>query len=664
MKRVWIGNLSLKQKLFMVVLPPLVTCFIYGTLFLIEKYQYRHDLTQIVRLSELAVTNSNLVHELQKERGMGAGFISSGGSAFADKMPSQRLLTDVELKKYQQFIKENELPEIFTSKLAELSRQLEQLTPIRHQVDSLTISVADEVAYFSKLNAQLLAIVDETAKAGANQEIAIKAAAFSAYLQMKERAGIERAVLSSTFGQAGFKPKVYAKFITLVSEQNSYLERFTALASADWVAGLQKLQSSAEVQAVEQLRQIALEQNNDQIQQQSPEDWFSKSTARIDRLRAFEQQLSADLAETTHARLKVANNQMILMLVTLTAVLVIVLLLSLSVMRYLHESVHHLYSTVTKARRDYDLSVRLSQNSGDEFGELAQAFNDMMTEFENVILQVRSSAINLQQAVLQMDECSHAMEQDVMAGHSEAEQVASAMTEMSATVAEIASNALSAADASTNASHEAKAGNAEVGRTGEAIKALAVDIQSASEAINDLDREIHGIVVVLDVISGIAEQTNLLALNAAIEAARAGEMGRGFAVVADEVRNLAQRSQHSTSDIKNMTERLKSGASLAVKAMERGLVQASQSVTEAEKAGLELQRVVEQVDIIDRMNEQIATATHEQSAVAEDVNRNTLKISEIYLSTQRISDRLRQLTTEFTNDANLMSKEVNKFHVA
>lgn len=258
---------------------------------------------------------------------------------------------------------------------------------------------------------------------------------------------------------------------------------------------------------------------------------------------------------------------MFLVLATLISVLAIVLILSLSVIRYLHDSVHHLYLTITQARKHYDLSVRLTQTSSDEFGELAIAFNDMMSDFEKVILHVRSSGAKLQQAVAQMDVCTHAMEQDVMAGHSEAEQVASAMTEMSATVAEIACNAVQASEASSAANIEAKEGNLEVGRTSKAIKALADDISGASKAINDLDREIHGIVVVLEVISSIAEQTNLLALNAA----RAGEMGRGFAVVADEVRSLAQRSQTSTSDIKNMTDRLKAGKSIAVKAMDRGI---------------------------------------------------------------------------------------------
>ncbi len=586
---------------------------------------------------------------------MSAGFIGSAGKAFAGKIPSQRQLTDTQLSLYQQFITQNQLSAIFAPKLKELNSQLGRLNSIRSQVDSLSISVADEVAYYTELNKLLLAIVDETAKTGANQEIAIKAAAFSAFLQLKERAGIERAVLSSTFGQAGFKPKVYAKFITLVSEQNTYQQRFLALADSDLLAAFNRLRSSAAMHDVELLRQLAFEQDNQKIQQQSPEDWFSKSTARIELLREFEQQVSADLFNTTHERLSLANEKMFLVLATLISVLAIVLILSLSVIRYLHDSVHHLYSTITQARKHYDLSVRLTQTSSDE----AIAFNDMLSDFEKVILHVRSSCAKLQQAVAQMDVCTHAMEQDVMAGHSEAEQVASAMTEMSATVAEIASNAVQASEASSAVNIEAKEGNLEVGRTSKAIKALADDISGASKAINDLDREIHGIVVVLEVISSIAEQTNLLALNAA----RAGEMGRGFAVVADEVRSLAQRSQTSTSDIKNMTDRLKAGASIAVKSMDRGLAQANNSVHEAGQAGVELKRIVEQVDIIDRMNEQIAAATHEQSAVSEDVNRNALKVSEIYLNTQRISDKLRELTKALTFDANLMSKEVHKFTV-
>ena len=141
-------------------------------------------------------------------------------------------------------------------------------------------------------------------------------------------------------------------------------------------------------------------------------------------------------------------------------------------------------------------------------------------------------------------------------------------------------------------------------------------------------------------------------------------MGRGFAVVADEVRSLAQRAQASTEDIRTMTERLESGAKLAVNAMEKGKAQAELSVTESRKAGEELDRIVTEVGIIDSMNEQIAAATHEQSTVSEEVNRNALKISDTYRNTQAVADELSQLNETLLEDANKMAQEVSKFKLS
>ncbi|EDP98771.1 methyl-accepting chemotaxis protein, partial [Shewanella benthica KT99] len=237
----------------------------------------------------------------------------------------------------------------------------------------------------------------------------------------------------------------------------------------------------------------------------------------------------------------------------------------------------------------------------------------MMMDFEYVILRVRDNSASLLTASQKMDTCATLMQRDVAIGHSESEQVASAMTEMSATVQEIAQNTVNASEASAAANIDAKEGRLEVSKTGTSIELLATEIDAASHAIHNLDNDIQSIVSVLGVISSIADQTNLLALNAAIEAARAGEMGRGFAVVADEVRSLAQRAQASTEDIRTMTERLESGAKLAVNAMEKGKAQAEISVTESRKAGEELDRIVTEVGVIDSMNDQIAAATHEQS---------------------------------------------------
>ncbi len=657
----WISNLKIKNKLLLVIVPPIVGALMFGLYVVYSQYLLSVGLAQVEVLSKLAVVNGNLVHELQKERGMSAGFLGSSGKNFGDKLPQQRRATDTQHDAYTQFIKNNPLPDDFASQLAKVNNQLSQLATMRSRVDSLSISVADEVGYYSQLNASLLSIVDSTAQAGANQAIAIQAAAFSAYLQMKERAGIERAVLSSTFGNSSFKPNMFLKFANLVSEQNTYQERFIALSQPNVQNDYKQLTAGSAFSSVNALRLVAFKQDAKELKAQSATEWFTKSTARIDNIRQFEQKLSTSLIEKTQMAYDQANSLVWFIIAVMVGSGLTVIWLSLAIGRYLHRSLHHLHNKVTQSQKHYDLSVRVDLLGEDEIGQLGIAFNHMMEDFEVVIGHVRTNTERLVTASQEMEGYAKEMRNDVALGHSEVDQVASAMTEMSATVQEIAQNAVQASEASALANKEAKEGSIEVERTAESINILAVEIEEASQAIHHLDEDIKGIVNVLGVISGIAEQTNLLALNAAIEAARAGEMGRGFAVVADEVRSLAQRAQTSTEDIRSMTERLERGAQLAVKAMATGKTRAESSVMESKKAGEELVRIVSEVSIIDSMNEQIAAATHEQSAVSEEVHQNAMKISDIYRNTQEVSDKLSMLNEALLTDVNAMSQLVAKF---
>ena len=657
----WISDLKIKNKLLLVIVPPILGATFFGLFVVYGQYQLHQGLSQVETLSELAVVNSDFVHELQKERGMSAGFLGSKGKNFGDKLPKQRQLSDEQLNNFKSFTAGHELPKAFAQQMSQVNKMLDQLSDIRSRVDSLSISVPEEVAYYSKLNGLLLAIVDQTSQQGASRQIAVESASFAAYLQMKERAGIERAVLSSTFGNSVFKPGMYLKFVNLVSEQNTYQERFLALAGQDVKADYQQVASSPAFMAVSALRETAMAQDPNALSSQSSTDWFAKSTARIDALREFERKLSHHLISDTQQALSNAQSFMVSVIVLMLVSGLVVILLSLFIGRYLHDSLRHLYHKVTESQKNYDLSVRVDLNGKDEIGELGAAFNHMMADFEEVIGMVRTNTQGLLTASQEMEGCARVMREDVALGHTEVDQVASAMTEMSATVQEIAQNAVQASEASALANKEAKEGSIEVERTADSINELAQEIADAAEAINNLDDDIKGIVDVLGVISGIAEQTNLLALNAAIEAARAGEMGRGFAVVADEVRSLAQRAQTSTEDIRSMTERLEHGAKIAVKAMESGRSKAQLSVQESKRAGDELIRIVSEVSVIDSMNEQIAAATHEQSAVAEEVNQNAMKISDIYRNTHEVSDRLSQLNESLLNDVSAMSDLVSKF---
>ncbi len=208
----------------------------------------------------------------------------------------------------------------------------------------------------------------------------------------------------------------------------------------------------------------------------------------------------------------------------------------------------------------------------------------------------------------------------------ETEQVATAITEMSASIQEVARHAQGTVEATRGVDASAAAGRQVTLATGDMIRELSAQIAHASEVIETLHRDSESISSVLDVICGVAEQTNLLALNAAIEAARAGEQGRGFSVVADEVRALASRTQSSTQEIQGMIERLQSGSMEAVGVMARSREQAQRSVEQSAGAIEALDEIVRGVVAISEMNVQIAAAVEQQGAVGEDIGRSTQNI--------------------------------------
>ncbi|MGL5146130.1 MAG: methyl-accepting chemotaxis protein [Plesiomonas shigelloides] len=209
-------------------------------------------------------------------------------------------------------------------------------------------------------------------------------------------------------------------------------------------------------------------------------------------------------------------------------------------------------------------------------------------------------------------------------------QVATAATEMAATIAEIARNATQTAQATQQAINRAHQGDKEVDQTIVAIEKVAGTLEQSCLLVNNLHQDTESAVEALNLIKQISDRTNLLALNAAIEAARAGDTGRGFAVVADEVRSLAGRTQQAADDIEQMLSRLQQGARQAVVAMQSGSQQATLSVTEAQRAGTELTDIVNDVRKVNDMTAQVASATEQQRCVTDDIQNNMITIREVY----------------------------------
>jgi methyl-accepting chemotaxis protein len=266
---------------------------------------------------------------------------------------------------------------------------------------------------------------------------------------------------------------------------------------------------------------------------------------------------------------------------------------------------------------------------GDEFGQLLGALSQARGNLREVLVEVSEVTTQLSAAAEELSAITEQTSAGISNQKVETDQVATAMNEMAATVQEVARNAEEASSAAQQADEQAVQGNTVVSQVIRQMGSLSSEIDRSAEAVNVLSKETETIGSVLTVINEIAGQTNLLALNAAIEAARAGEAGRGFAVVADEVRGLASRTQRSTAEIEELISSLQHGSQQAVVMMESSRRMASETVGLARNAGDELNAITTTVSKIQAMNQQIATAAEEQSAVAEEINRSVLNVRDV-----------------------------------
>ncbi len=338
-----------------------------------------------------------------------------------------------------------------------------------------------------------------------------------------------------------------------------------------------------------------------------------------------------------------------------------VMLMAYVVGRVIIHRINALRATMEIMERDEDLSRSVRVEAEDEVGAMGHSFNRMIQKFRNSLQAVSSSTHQLSSMADRVSQVAEETLKVVMQQRNETDMVAHSMNEMSTTVQEVARNASQTAAASRGANDEARSGALVATEALGGIEVLIREISHAVEVIHKVESDSANIGMVLDVIKGIAEQTNLLALNAAIEAARAGEQGRGFAVVADEVRTLASRTQKSTEEIQSMIEQLQDGVRAAVKAMEVASGRAQEGSDHVEKAAENLAMIAGDVGSINDMNTQIATAAEEQSAVAEEINRNVGNISHIADMTSEGAKQTSQISEDLVRLAGELEQLVNQF---
>jgi len=310
-----------------------------------------------------------------------------------------------------------------------------------------------------------------------------------------------------------------------------------------------------------------------------------------------------------------------------------------------------------------DLTVRLQTRAKDEVGDLVDNFNGFITHLQLLVKVMANLSEGVSSGANKVKTIAGKTQIGIHNQQDEINLVATAVNEMAATAQEVSRNAEEASSATKQAQEGTHQSQKIMTENITSISALVADVEHAREVIQNLAKESALIGNASQVIQGIAEQTNLLALNAAIEAARAGEQGRGFAVVADEVRSLAGRTEESTTEIQSIIERLQAGTEKAVNAMESSREKAVKVVDQSQATESSLISIMTNVDTINNINSQVASAAVQQSAVSEEVSANIVKINEVSEDTVEEAANTSLASSNLAEQAHNLRNIVNEFKV-
>lgn len=657
-------NLSIRSKLQLIILLPLSILCISIASILLDKYTIVSDDQQAADLIELSVAASELVHEVQKERGASAVYMGSKGQRFKNELANQRRLTDTALQNYQQvsrtYIEEHDNP-VFTRSLRAIDTDLAQLNELRRNISALNIAPPQAIGFLTSLNGKMLNITADLSEMVADVEIANHASAYFYLMQGKERAGIERAVLSGVFVKNSATAKEKEKYISLAVKQNTFLEVFNRFATPEARQQIERLLQNSAVNEVNRMRQIAWDNSSDFNIEAN--NWFQQATQRINLLKQAEDLLSGALITLVETKKAAANQTFYAVLIAAIAVIGTTIALSVMTQHQIARQLNDIIEGLTQLGEHSNLRVQVTPRSEDDLGRLAVIFNNMVNGIRQLVGDIQNAGHTMQNTVDTMQNVSTDVRTQMVSGQDQTNMVAAAMYQMATSIEEVAANCSMAADQSNETNISAESGKQLLQKTRLDVNVLDNNLTETRSIIGQVAKDSDEIGSVLDVIKGVSEQTNLLALNAAIEAARAGEQGRGFAVVADEVRTLAQRTRESTIRIEEMIEKLQSGSQKAVSAMTQSQEKAVETHNNIGSLVEQLTVIIDQISTINDMNTQNAAATEEQSATVNEINGNIQEIQQRYNDSADSMQQLSNTSDGVHSTSQQLSSSVARFQV-
>lgn len=633
--------MRLRYKLVSLALIPLAFLSFFALRGALDALQEARDMTALEELVKVAAEVGTLIHELQKERGMSAGFIGSKGANFAGELPVQRTEVDSRMAALDRHLMTFDaltFGDKLAGQISEARQRLQELPSVRQAVSALTLGGADAIGYYSKTIASLLAVVAQTSSVSSVPDVSRLASAYDALLRGKEFAGIERATLSNVFGSNRFSTEMLVRFISVSSAQEASLATFKLYASPSQTAYFADKLSGPAVDEVARIKQLALQRMQAEALEMDAKGWFAKATERINLLKAVEDKLASDLVDLAGTRRGQARMTMI---ASLTLTLLAIVLTGAIGYALIHQILRQvggdLSDAVRVARRiaDGNLADDVPVATGASESVLA-AMKTMHDKLSHILVKVEESGRQMGQSAFQISTMSKNVAEATLQEENRSTEVATVTRGVTEIARQVQAQAEVAAKTTRGVEERAITGLDAVNRNISALERATSEVTRAQGEVSDLNAAATKITHIIEAIREIAEQTNLLALNAAIEAARAGEQGRGFAVVADEVRKLAERTHSSSLEVSEIVGAITSRVTQLrdVMALVVNRVHAGQAV-----AG-------ETAQVMTAMAAGVSAAARSNDAIASESQRQMLQIEALDDSLQRLFTTLAESATK------------------
>ena len=637
---------KIATRLALAIALPILAVLLMGGLVISQQLQTVRQADQLQALSHFSSRISDLVHELQKERGMSALFIGSRGQQMGTELQAQRRDTDGQIAIVQDTLKALSLSDYSAGLRQSVENGLSGLTELaakRADVSGLQIVGPDSFRFYTSLITNLLAVPQESVKVSDSPAVTANLLAYFNFLAAKERAGQERATGSAGFASGQFAPAQYRTLLTILAEQAAFLSSFQSYATEAQRNAAQQTLTGPIITEAERLRLIAVETGSEKsLGGVAARDWFKATTDRIDLMKTVEDVLQRDLATLNQANAaqawKILTYGSSFALIMLMAALIVGFVLARGITRPITGMTEAMRGL---ARGDWSTAIP-GRDKRDEIGTMAEALevfrNGMMEAEELRKAQETQKLQAAEERRIAMNALADKFEQSIgevvgnvthassrLQGTAEdmartAEETSGQSTAVAAASEQVTANVQTVASATEELSASIREIAQQVAEASRMTNEAVGQARSSTQEVQGLTDAAQRIGDVVRIINDIAGQTNLLALNATIEAARAGEAGKGFAVVASEVKALASQTTKATDEIASQ-----------IKAMQEATVRSAQVIT----------HIAETIDQLSQSSTAIASAVEEQGAATQEIARN---VQQAAVGTTEVAGNITQVS--------------------